>query len=438
LTTKKEFQVDIDKKGNFKFLLNLDTIYYGKFEHGDEYTSFCLYPGDEISLSIDTKQFDETVTYKGKGSEKNNYLAEEYLLFHDEKVIEEIYRVIVESTPESFNEYSDSLITKHDRLIKKYKDKANNKDDFWKISEMDFLLRIISFQDSYNMFKSYYGNTEYQGENYEKMNVAFPKLHSVDLNQEKFTVLYTYLEYVSCEFSHTSSMLEFKTYERDINVDTFASEIIRGNEKTYKLQKLYLTGTVRELVTFNELKMMIENSSVEQYSECYNDFINTCTNQELITEINILHNVNLKFEKGQPAPDFELIDILGKNVKLSDFRGKVVYIDFWASWCGPCIMEFPYTSEIHNEFKDEDIVFMYISIDDDKEKWLGAVLEYKIEGIHLNCPRVFESEVGKQYRISGVPRCVIIDKEGNIFNKDAPHPSSDKIRIELKEALNKE
>jgi thiol-disulfide isomerase/thioredoxin len=82
----------------------------------------------------------------------------------------------------------------------------------------------------------------------------------------------------------------------------------------------------------------------------------------------------LKTAPGNPAPDFTLTDINGEEVSLSDFQGKVVYLDFWASWCGPCMREVPFAKELKKRMAgQDDLVFLYISIDTDEEAWRRTV-----------------------------------------------------------------
>ena len=152
-------------------------------------------------------------------------------------------------------------------------------------------------------------------------------------------------------------------------------------------------------------------------------------------EANILFESFRRTLPGNPAPDFELTDINGETVSLSDFQGKVVYLDFWASWCGPCIREVPYAKELKKRFKDEEnLVFLYISIDEDKEAWRNTVRNREIEGVHLNVRGRYH-EVPSSYNVSSIPTYYIIDRDGVIFKNNAKRPSFEGIDDDLKAAL---
>lgn len=128
---------------------------------------------------------------------------------------------------------------------------------------------------------------------------------------------------------------------------------------------------------------------------------------------------------GKASPEFTYESIDGKNVSLKDLRGKYVYIDIWATWCGPCIREIPALKELEKKFHGKDLEFVSISIDKltDKEKWQKFVEKEQLTGIQLFADNDWESDFVKAYEIQGIPRFILLDKEGNIINPDAPRPS---------------
>ncbi len=137
-----------------------------------------------------------------------------------------------------------------------------------------------------------------------------------------------------------------------------------------------------------------------------------------------------KPEKGVSGTNQDLVavDLKGKEVRLSDFDKKIVYIDIWASWCGPCRREFqsaPKLKEGLSKKAKKKIVFLYISIDEDQNKWKKTVDKLSLEGVHWNSKGGWGSDVVRMFGISGIPRYVII-KEGKVVNSEAPRPSNPK------------
>lgn len=439
MITKSEYETHVNKDGSFKFSLNINTIQYGHFTHGDEYTKICLYPGDSINISIDTKQFDETIVYSGKGSEKNNYMAKEFLMFYDDIHQERTYNTLVDSTPESFNEYCEELFSKHSEFLDENLKDNTNVELFKKINKYNYVLNLLFFQINYFSYKRFVSGETGGVVSHEvkEEETYFNKLKRINLNDSTLIICEGYISLVWQIFNTKSGQLEIRS--TPIVKDSkgnykFQDSYVRF-DRAYELEKLFLSGKVRDYVTFVELQNMIEYREVNQYSDSYFDFVNNCKNEQLVSDIKELYSAHQKLKNGKPAPNFELLDISGNKVKLSDFIGKVVYIDFWASWCGPCIGAFSDIEEVYNELKDEDFVFLYISIDDNKEKWKEAVSEYKLKGIHLNSPDGFESEICKLYLVSGIPKYMIIDKNGNIYDKDASYNNNKNLVKELKKAL---
>jgi thiol-disulfide isomerase/thioredoxin len=142
---------------------------------------------------------------------------------------------------------------------------------------------------------------------------------------------------------------------------------------------------------------------------------------------------------GKSAWDFTLPDTAGKLVSMKDFKGKVVLIDVWATWCGPCKAEFPYLKEIEEEYKDNaNMVFVGISTDkiEKKDSWLNLIQNEKPGGIQLidDLGKAF----ARKYGITAIPRFMLIDKQGRWMEVRCPRPSDkDNLKKYLNEALGK-
>jgi thiol-disulfide isomerase/thioredoxin len=139
------------------------------------------------------------------------------------------------------------------------------------------------------------------------------------------------------------------------------------------------------------------------------------------------------------APDFTLENAEGVKVSLSDYKGKVVYIDFWATWCGPCLAEMPHSKKLREKFAGNDsIVFMYVSVDnaDNIDGWKSVVKKKNIVGVNLISRNGGEEErVGERYGLQYIPKFVLIDKKGRVANFKAPSPSDPKAEQMIKQLL---
>ena len=146
---------------------------------------------------------------------------------------------------------------------------------------------------------------------------------------------------------------------------------------------------------------------------------------------------------GKPSPTFTNYEnYSGGTSSLKDFRGKYVYIDVWATWCGPCKVEIPFLKELEQRFHGRNIEFISISVDDENRSgtmekahkaWKTMVAEKNLSGVQLFTGSGWKADFIQAYKINGIPRFILIDPKGNIVDPDAPRPSSSRITELLEE-----
>jgi peroxiredoxin len=132
------------------------------------------------------------------------------------------------------------------------------------------------------------------------------------------------------------------------------------------------------------------------------------------------------------AADFTLQDMHGKNIKLSDFRGKVVLIDFWATWCPPCIASVPGLEKIHKSYKNKGLVVLAISMDGGE--WDSVKSFMKYYGITYPVLKG-DDDVAVQYQVRAIPLLLILDREGKIAKRHFGLSDEDDLEKEIKAVL---
>ena len=129
----------------------------------------------------------------------------------------------------------------------------------------------------------------------------------------------------------------------------------------------------------------------------------------------------LKFGKGDIASDFTAVDLNGNTVSLSSLKGKIIYVDLWATWCGPCLAEMPFFEKLKEKYRSHrEIVFVSLSIDDGMELWKNNVAKRNADGIQWQISRTKLDA----YNIVGIPRTLLIGKDFKMIDMNAPEPSS--------------
>ncbi|MBP4142584.1 TlpA family protein disulfide reductase [Flavobacterium sp. P4023] len=172
-------------------------------------------------------------------------------------------------------------------------------------------------------------------------------------------------------------------------------------------------------------KSVLEPSFVTTQLKNLDEFNKSMT-QQFVEE---LRN-NSELGAGKQSPDFKnYINHDGGKTSLSDFRGSYVFIDVWATWCGPCKYEFPFIGKVEKMYHGKNIKFVSISIDrlKDEQKWRDMIKKEGLVGIQLLADKEINSSFIAGYYIQAIPRFIILDKEGKIINSDSPRPSEPEL-----------
>ena len=139
-------------------------------------------------------------------------------------------------------------------------------------------------------------------------------------------------------------------------------------------------------------------------------FINNCPYKLYGEYVKMAYHESRGIVRGMDAPNFELVDADGKMVKLSDYRGKVVFLDFWATWCRPCLRQVPAHQKLQDQFKKDNVVFLYVSTDKNADNWRNYVKKETFPGKHL----LGNTKMVDKYKVETLPYSLLIDTEGKI------------------------
>jgi len=164
--------------------------------------------------------------------------------------------------------------------------------------------------------------------------------------------------------------------------------------------------------------------------ELYDLFDATCPSPVLAAQVKAKYKHLEKMLAGNPAPELALEDTLGNQLELADLRGHYLYLDFWATWCGPCIQEIPSLEQLQKDYQGKNIRFVSISIDKegDKMKWKTFVKTRNMKGKQLWVDQKNKEIVSAHFDIKQIPRFILLDPEGKIVDANAARPSDPAVR----------
>jgi thiol-disulfide isomerase/thioredoxin len=180
-----------------------------------------------------------------------------------------------------------------------------------------------------------------------------------------------------------------------------------------------VTGLTLQSCLARELSGITSSS---KWDTLYSKFLSSITDKRLLAYVNQARNSYLVSIGAVKSAEYIHPDLTLSAI-FSKYKGKVLYVDFWASWCGPCKNEMPNAAALKEKFAGKEVVFIYLGYKDKTDNWLAARKDLEIEGEHylLDDKQIKEAE--ELFEINGIPHYVIIDKEGRILAKHADRPA---------------
>ncbi|MFY0675359.1 MAG: TlpA family protein disulfide reductase [Bacteroidia bacterium] len=406
-------------KGKFSIEAEITEATFADLSIGDESTSIYLMPDQTLKLSVNAKEFDESLEYSGDYSGENNFLAAYFLNFEDEGK-DPTRGWYSELDSEAFtNKHKERLDAKVELLLS-----FNNESEI-----------STEFMDTWQKNETYmmYGTYLY----YPMIKAYYAKKSRSEVVHEGY---YNFLD--NCDFDNEELLdqggyLFFLDQYLGYKLSTVQQSSSGGYNplNQFLIAEMALTGKTKTTAQANYLRNRLSAIELSKIDPYWEDFKANCE-PEVAEYLQGIYNKVKALQPGNLAPQFTLKNLDGEEVSLNDFKGKVVYIDFWASWCGPCMQQVPYAKALKEEYADnKDMVFLYISIDKDAKAWRQAVEEKELKGVHV-LAKDFKHDVPQSYNVSGIPTYYIIGRDGNIYKNNAPRPSSgDQLKDLLNAAL---
>ncbi|MGK0391715.1 MAG: thiol-disulfide isomerase/thioredoxin [Maribacter sp.] len=417
-----ENKVKIDAKGNFEIELELKEGQYYYVIYKRQSQLIYLNPGDDLEMVFDGRKINTTVTYIGSAKEANDFLKERVgmdkisqQMVNHEGVKYGLYQLDWDAYKKVIDENKAVMQTALDKF-KKGKTKKGSMARFIKLEQanIDGTWGFFSMQ-------------------YPAHHAHFTKKAPVDV--------WAGLDYTAIEkdlLKDDESLLMSKSYRDFLNQYIMAlterkliesKTLVRSKSefinRTYQnADNVFEWKWLQEYVKTRLLYEQIDKHGITNMEKSVNDFRTLpIKRNEYKVAVQKSWDKWALTMSGAQAPEIVGTNIDGKEVKLSDFKGKLVYVDVWATWCGPCRKEIPFLKATEEKYHGKDVVFLSVSIDKDKNKWQKMVVDQALGGVQIHMPGGWGADICKKYNITGIPRFMLIDKEGKIINTKTFRPS---------------
>lgn len=416
---KGQTKVDsLDEKGSFAMEISIARPVFATFRHGREMATIYLEPGKDVSLSLDMEQFDESLQYLGEGAAANNFMAAYFLKFEDTNPLQQQMK---ELEPVAFQAAATARREEREAFLQAEKKKL----PAHFIKQMGYRIAYEWGNEllSYPSAHAYFNQT--QEPELPADFLAYEKVLSLQEPEAMGVAVYQGYLFRKLRSRYNQEALELE------NIPEGAAYI----SGLYDFAEKQLKGEVLEYFRHKLLFEGMSYDGLDSYVDAYQRFVATTTVAEYKESLEAVYKQNERLMAGKPAPNFKLPTLEGKELSLEDLKGKVIYVDFWGSWCRPCLGEMPAAKKMKEHFKDQPgVAFVYISIDDNEDNWREMIEKQEIKGIHLYS-KGWESQAPKAYLVRGIPRYVLIDREGKLIDANMSRPSSPATIKRIEEAL---
>ena len=403
--------VELDSVGHAEFVIDDEDAVYARMCHYprvDQMMNVYLERGDRASVSFSGKDFKGTFAFEGEMEPAVRYLN----------------TVVLTALPDEdyalpFDEYVNKLEKKEAEAVKLLEangvSKAGNFEEIEKGRiRYSYATQLLMYPLGHRFMV--------QDMNYQPDQKYYDVLDTYVVADDLLADLDQYREFIA-EAAHVldaDNRDETAAYPRAVAQMRFIADRFEA-------------GKTRDVLLHRLANAYVTRFGIEDTQDMENIYRTYVQDPVLVAKYDAAREKWNLASVGKPSPDFKGVDVNGKEYTLADFRGKYVYIDVWATWCGPCRQEIPYLKKLDEDYKDAQIVFLSLSVDQDKAKWEKMVKEQSMSGVQLHIGQ--NSSFQQAYKIEGIPHFILLDREGRIIDKKMSRPSMDEVTRERIENL---
>ncbi|MEO6282354.1 MAG: TlpA disulfide reductase family protein [Dyadobacter sp.] len=421
--------VNADTAGRAFIEIALDQPVFANIQSNDEYIQLLLIPGDIINIEPDSSKKPGGLRSTGDGATVHQYLEKT-------RALQQKYEEV--NGKPAIHADLNEFIGRRDALRKGYDSLYANLSKDQTVSKLALQLMAKKNQMAQYFFHQNYISAQYDF-NFNNPEIpATLKTVIKDLPDDSLAMAANMYEYgQALNFYLQADIFQevgdvAKDQENDSLGDkwpTITNNVIKKRKLSPRLDAHFRAANLNYYVNMEGIYPELQTIRADFNRDCKVPAYKKAIDKSFA-----------KWEAigpGKPAPDFTGQTADGKKVSLSSLKGKVVYVDVWATWCVPCREEFPDSKKLVKQFEGNDqVVFLYVSVDRDVDAWKKLLKDNSIPaGSHINEQTDQPGSLWEKYHLWGIPRYILINSDGTMLETHAPRPSSGKAAALIKSHL---
>lgn len=399
--------------GDFQLVVTgLSQARFVDFAYARQHAYLYLTPGDQLRLTLDFPHFDESQQFSGRGAEANTYLAAAYQQFESGTQPRPQDQLTAATTPAQVRQLADKFRAQRLAFLATYNQQHPLAAGFQQRATEHITLQWAQFILNYPAAHQQEAHTvpSLPADYYDFIRQLPAALFVVSSERSPSdnTLAITTLQAYGYRLAPTGHL----TTDPNAGKNLYTQATVDWGDTPMRDQAVYYL--LREQLATNRAGVQAACPAFRTHNR--DSAVARALRRGLMASQGL--------QSGQAAPPFTLVDATGKSVSLSNFKGKVVYLDFWGTWCAPCLAEMPASATLRQHFTGRDVAFVYISVGDTQDKWQKMLTSKKFDtsqAVQLWSPNESTAQV---YQVDGYPSYYLIGRDGRFVATRPPRPSS--------------
>jgi len=427
LPGRKQYSIKINKDGSFHAMIHVLSAHDNFIQYNNAMVRVFTEPNDSLYFTADSENFEHTIQFSGDNASSNMALQKFSTEFGSLISSEGLFKIIAIPDPVEFKASIIEFFKKLDAKIELI-GREHPKNE-----------RIVKWMYAYSKYRLGEELYEYgrRSKNplsknyYDFVDEHFNNLQASDFYCSQY--YWDFMpEYYTHKFSKHKEWEIIREYSRNRNDNAALKmmfDMASEKETIDSGIELYLTSAYYGKIGRGD------HNSMDTLFEAFSKIV---TNRSLQSFIKQEINERRFNENKFTLDDLAALEFAGEifsEIK-EKHQGQVLYIDFWGTWCGPCLMEFPYSSALHDELSNEEVAFVYLAANSKKENWQKTIAKYNLDGTHYLLNSDQYNMLAAEFISTGFPQYMIINKEGIIVSRNASRPSEKMTKSTLTSLAN--